>query len=722
LNYWLLTTEYPPFYGGGISTYCYHTARMLSEEGHVVTVFINDKTVKSISIENLEEARIIRFNPTLTNSDFFLGNLTKLSFEFANIIKKFIAKEGSPDIIESQDYQGIAYFICQYKRCLFDWCKNIPIVITMHSPSFLYMEYNRLPLYKQPNFWVGEMERFCIQAADLIISPSKYLVNELDKKFTFAKSNLHIIANPYKFNKSEASLAKTVILNNELTFYGKLSAQKGTFKILELFKNMWENGFNKSFTMVGDQNIVFPPLKKTMGTIIQKCYASYIKRGLLKLMPKIDPSQINEFFSNSLIFIIPSTVDNLPYTVLELMGQGKILIVSKQGGQSEVITHEKDGFIFDYNIPGDFTSVLNKVVGLTKEERLSVLTMAIKTIAINYSYHKIYSEKIKVLNHLLKNKVKSPLFPFIRPLNVITNDYIPVIIPNLGKLSVIVPYYNLGKYIDETIHSILESTYKNIEILIINDGSSASNSEKLNKYRNHEVINVIDKPNTGLADTRNFGANMATGEFIAFLDADDKVDATYYEKAIKILVFYKNVHFVGAWTQFFDLSKSIWPTFNPEPPLILTHNTINSSALIYKKQSFLRAGTNDRDFKIGLEDYESVIGMLSKGLNGVAIPELLFYYRVRKGSMIKKSTDKVRADYYNRILLKHKNLFSPFEKEVKELNKNGKPLSLDNSTLDDLLFQQIPIIGVFYKKLHYKVKSNPKLKKTALRIKHFKLK
>src|SRR4051812_17984813 len=115
---------------------------MLSKYGHQATVFVNDSSIRSIVIEQKAEARIIRFNPNLTKADAFLGSITHLSYEFAAVVKKIIEEEGKPDVIESQDYNGIAYFLLQHRACLADWCRDIPLVITMHSPSFLYMEYN----------------------------------------------------------------------------------------------------------------------------------------------------------------------------------------------------------------------------------------------------------------------------------------------------------------------------------------------------------------------------------------------------------------------------------------------------------------------------------------------------------------------------------------------------------------------------------------------------
>src|SRR5687767_5061395 len=116
MRYWLITTEYPPFFGGGIGTYCAVTAQMLSEKGHAVTVFVSDAAVSDIQEDEKNGIRIIRFNTSRTNSSAFLGHVTNISYEFAHIVKHFIEKEGQPDIIEAQEYLGIAYYLLQYKH------------------------------------------------------------------------------------------------------------------------------------------------------------------------------------------------------------------------------------------------------------------------------------------------------------------------------------------------------------------------------------------------------------------------------------------------------------------------------------------------------------------------------------------------------------------------------------------------------------------------------
>lgn len=102
------------------------------------------------------------------------------------------------------------------------------------------------------------------------------------------------------------------------------------------------------------------------------------------------------------------------------------------------------------------------------------------------------------------------------------------------KVSIIVPVYNAEKYIERCIKSLIGQTYKNIEIILINDGSE---DKSLNILRNFENIDkritLINQENSGPSKARNLGINKSTGNYIAFIDADDYVELNYIEKMIK---------------------------------------------------------------------------------------------------------------------------------------------------------------------------------------------
>lgn len=107
-------------------------------------------------------------------------------------------------------------------------------------------------------------------------------------------------------------------------------------------------------------------------------------------------------------------------------------------------------------------------------------------------------------------------------------------------ISIIVPVYNMEKYIDKCINSIINQTYKNIEIIIVDDGSTDKSSKMIDKYKKIDKrIKVYHKKNGGLSDARNYGLEKATGEYIGFVDSDDYIENNMYEILYNNLIKYK---------------------------------------------------------------------------------------------------------------------------------------------------------------------------------------
>ena len=103
-------------------------------------------------------------------------------------------------------------------------------------------------------------------------------------------------------------------------------------------------------------------------------------------------------------------------------------------------------------------------------------------------------------------------------------------------ISVIVPVYNVEKYIKKCIDSILSQTYKNIEIILVDDGSPDNCGHICDEYQKKDCrINVVHKNNGGLSDARNVGLSIAKGEVIAFVDSDDYLENTTYEKMMALM-------------------------------------------------------------------------------------------------------------------------------------------------------------------------------------------
>ena len=101
----------------------------------------------------------------------------------------------------------------------------------------------------------------------------------------------------------------------------------------------------------------------------------------------------------------------------------------------------------------------------------------------------------------------------------------------MKKISIIIPVYNMEKFIPRCLESLVNQTLKDIEIIVVNDGSTDNSLELLNEYKNKDSrIVVIDKANSGVSEARNTGIKKATGEYIGFVDPDDWIKKEMYEK------------------------------------------------------------------------------------------------------------------------------------------------------------------------------------------------
>ena len=107
----------------------------------------------------------------------------------------------------------------------------------------------------------------------------------------------------------------------------------------------------------------------------------------------------------------------------------------------------------------------------------------------------------------------------------------------LQKISVIIPAYNSSKSINKCIDSIITQTYNNLEIIVLNDGSKDNTLDIIKNYeKTDKRIKIIDKENTGVANTRNKGINVSSGEYLMFIDSDDYIDKDYIENMYKEMI------------------------------------------------------------------------------------------------------------------------------------------------------------------------------------------
>lgn len=215
-------------------------------------------------------------------------------------------------------------------------------------------------------------------------------------------------------------------------------------------------------------------------------------------------------------------------------------------------------------------------------------------------------------------------------------------------VSVIIPIYNAEPYLKETLDSVLCSTYRPIEVVMVDDGSSDNSLAIAQKYcAEHLECHILSQPNQGVSAARNNAIKHAKGTYILPVDADDKIGSTYIQKAVEILEKHPEVRIVGcrAW-MFGDVDKEwILPKFSHS--LLARKNMIPATAL-YRKTDWERCG-GYCETDIFREDWDFWLSIMELGGTFHKIDEILFYYRITKGSRrtLAKSKKKLIIDAIN---------------------------------------------------------------------------
>lgn len=242
-------------------------------------------------------------------------------------------------------------------------------------------------------------------------------------------------------------------------------------------------------------------------------------------------------------------------------------------------------------------------------------------------------------------------------------------------VSIIVPIYNTERYLDKCIQSILNQTYKNFELILINDGSTDNSIDICNHYKiSDDRIVVIDKENTGSSDSRNIGIDKAKGKYICFVDSDDWIDPNMIYDKVK-LIKEKNVDFIisGLSIDTVDINGNIkvhknnyiYSEWNTEELLrnniikLFPQALINSSCnKLYNLELIKSNNIKFPSTNIG-EDTLFNLSIIKKA-NGVIITDKI-YYHYMKYENITTLTRRIIPDAYERYIYIHKEMINIFK-------------------------------------------------------------
>jgi glycosyltransferase involved in cell wall biosynthesis len=224
-------------------------------------------------------------------------------------------------------------------------------------------------------------------------------------------------------------------------------------------------------------------------------------------------------------------------------------------------------------------------------------------------------------------------------------------------VSIIIPCYNQGNLIKETLDSVYCQTFTDYEVIVVNDGSTDTTTTDILNKLDFPRTKVIHTTNQGLASARNNGIKLAQSELILPLDSDDKIHPAYLEKAVSFLKHNPEYRIVYCKAMLFEKKQGIWNIPDYSLSGMLSRNLIFASAFFYKSD-WEKAGGYNPNMIYGWEDWDFWLSLIEQGAKPFKLNEVLFYYRIRKGTMAKSITKVKQIKMRAQIFRNHQKLYN----------------------------------------------------------------
>lgn len=242
-----------------------------------------------------------------------------------------------------------------------------------------------------------------------------------------------------------------------------------------------------------------------------------------------------------------------------------------------------------------------------------------------------------------------------------------------SKISIIIPIYNVEQYLKECIDSVINQTYNNLEIILVDDGSTDNSNKICDDYqKKDDRIVVIHKKNGGLASARNEGIKKSTGEYLFFIDSDDFIELNTIEELYKVSDNGKKDLVMCNYYKYYEDSKkeiSIVPFYDEKNQKSIITAMPTATCKLIKHKIFIQ---NELKFLEGkyYEDNAIMPYVLSLTKNYAYNQKPLYYYRQRSGSILNKSHyDKKWEDIFDvleylKVLFENSSTYNEFKEEL----------------------------------------------------------
>ena len=495
-------------------------------------------------------------------------------------------------------------------------------------------------------------ELYCFEQVDAVITVTVDAYNLLCLSYGIDKKKVFCIHNGIAINDNEENAADKVSygFNKEdkiIIYAGTISLYKGLKELLDLFSTLRERIPNIKLLICG-------------GGDFQRFF-SMLRRadfGRIHFTGNLNQDELRALTQIADIAIVPSLIEQCSFSALEFLASNVPTVLSQIDGLRELSPTN-----YQLSLPIEFTptgvsikcaNTLGSIIRIleTPDCRQEIIAQSHDWIRKNFSIAQMCNATYEVYQQLFQNDLKQ-----------INNNNEPLV-------SVIIPCYNGEKYICECIRSVTSQTYKNIEIIIINDASEDETLTRIQQFSDYRIKVLSNSKRKGIAYSLNKGIKNARGKYIARLDSDDVMLPHRIRKQVDFLEEENGIDFVGSNHFVINeiglrISYAIYPERSEEIELCrFIFNPFSHPTMMLRRSILLQYMYNEEYSYC--EDYYLWMTLLRKH-KGHNLQEGPTLYRCHNESVSTKKTIEQREQALQIVLEELAYISFPLKEEDKVL-------------------------------------------------------
>jgi glycogen synthase len=625
----LVSREVYPFIGGGLGRYVTATAETLASVGEV-------KIFTTTRHERRHEELRKAGSPLLPEGVHFvfvreprareIGNFNHHLHLWSARVCEALREEyrdAPPDVVEFPDYHGEGCVPMQAGRgrdpILGDACMCVRLYTSSEMTSVLN-GYVSLDLGAT---LLHDMERYALRHADRILWPGGDVYATYQR--FYGRDNLapglhvhHPILARAVSEAPELDVRSDGPLR--LLYLGRLERRKGVQNLLRAVTALARDDW--TLTLVGGDTAT-ASLATSMRSQLELMAAGDTR---IRFRKAAAPDEIASLLRRHDVGVFPSLWECWPNVVLEAFSHNRPVLATPTGG----------------------------FVGMVEEGRSGWLTTDTTAPSLLAAIERLLEHRDE-LTDIAQRRLPQAAFGRLTGRDEVREVYLRMVEENRQRreqrarrraraaplVSVVIPYFELESYVEETIASAVDQTYPELEIIVVNDGSFRQEDGVLAELAERYPIKVLAQQNSGLGAARNFGISQSRGRYVFPLDADDVAAPTFVERCVEVLDADDDLVYATSWSRFIDekgrplagRAADYAPIGNSGRGL-QTLNVAGSAEAVFRKRIFDLGHWYSTDLT-SYEDWMHFRELDRAGLHGHVIPEVLLWYRVRTTSMLR---------------------------------------------------------------------------------------